>query len=163
MKQEGWKQEAELAVTFWLCGLRREQGLTGSELLLGVQPLLPVALQRVDPGMGPPAPLLPAPRPLRLCPVAARLGQKPRPALPRLSTIASLDCPLFATHIPKLGLKIALPLIHVRETDFSSQFCMCCAVSKHHGKLWAAQLLIAEKRVIPSLEISFTVNLSSIP
>lgn len=39
---------------------------------------------------------------------------------------------------------------------------MCCMVSKDHSQLQAAQFLEAEKRHILSLEMSHTVNLSSI-
>lgn len=39
---------------------------------------------------------------------------------------------------------------------------MCCMVSKDHSQLQAAQFLEAEKRHISSLEMSHTVNLSSI-
>lgn len=52
--------------------------------------------------------------------------------------------------------RFQFPVLHVFN-------CMFCMVSNDHSKLQAAQLSIAEKRAISSLEMPYTVNFSSIP
>lgn len=91
-KQEGWKQEAKVAVSFWPRGLGWERDMKWAPP--GARPWDPaIAGQtwQMELGSSLSCPLLPVPRPAQLCPAAAPLRQR-NWALVCLPTFSSLDC-----------------------------------------------------------------------